>query len=110
VCGRTFAIRGLPFDEPDRIISLGTEDARGRDLGVSKLDFLDWRDSSRSFRGLTLMLPAPMNVSEESRVMPSPRIPSRSARRRSGCGWRWAPNGSRSCGWCCGARAEWSGR
>ena len=28
-------IRGLPFDEPDRIVSLGTRDARGRDGGVS---------------------------------------------------------------------------
>jgi putative ABC transport system permease protein len=59
-------IRGLPFDEPDRIIALGTTDARGRQLGVSRLDFQDWRDSARSFSGLVLFLGAPMNISEET--------------------------------------------
>ncbi len=61
-------IRGLPFEHPDRIISLGTTDARGRPLGLSKLDFQDWRDASRSFSGLSVFLGAPMNVSEEDRA------------------------------------------
>ena len=38
-------IRGLPFDEPDRIVSLGTRDARDRDGGVSFKDYEDWRRS-----------------------------------------------------------------
>jgi predicted permease len=59
-------IRGVPFDEPDRVIALGTTDARGRQLGVSRLDFQDWRDSARSFSGLVLFLGAPMNISEET--------------------------------------------
>ena len=61
-------LRGLPFDNADQIIAIGMTDARGRQLGVSRLDFTDWRDSSRSFTGLTLFQPAPMNVSDEGRA------------------------------------------
>ena len=32
-------IRGLPFDDPDRIMSIGTRDARDRDRGLSYLEF-----------------------------------------------------------------------
>jgi putative ABC transport system permease protein len=61
-------IRGLPFDDPDRIISIGMTDARGRQLGVSRLDFNDWREHAKSFAGLTLLQGAPMNVSDEGRA------------------------------------------
>ena len=60
-------IRGLPFDDPDRIISIGMTDARGRQLGVSRLDFLDWREQSRSFSDILLLMGSPMNVSDEGR-------------------------------------------
>jgi len=59
-------LRGLPFDDPDRIIALGSTDARGRQLGISRLDFQDWSDAARSFSGLALFLGAPMNISEET--------------------------------------------
>ena len=42
-------VRGLPFNEPDRIMALWTEDARNRQRGVSELDFEDWRTQSRAF-------------------------------------------------------------
>jgi predicted permease len=58
-------LRGLPFDEPDRIISFGMVDARGRPLGISKLDFEDWQRASHSYKGLSMFLGAPMNLSEE---------------------------------------------
>jgi predicted permease len=61
-------IRGLPFDEPDRIISLGTTDARNRDLDVSYLDYRDWRDANRSFTGLAAYSGATMNVSDAGRA------------------------------------------
>jgi len=61
-------IRGLPFDEPDRIIALGTTDTRNRQLGVSRLDFNDWRDASKSFAALALFLGSSVNVSDESRA------------------------------------------
>src|SRR5262249_46241486 len=60
-------IRGLPFDEPDRIIALGMTDARNRQLGVSRLDFLDWREQARSFSGQSMVISSPMNVSDEGR-------------------------------------------
>jgi putative ABC transport system permease protein len=59
-------IRGLPFDEPDRIIALGTTDARGRQLGISRLDFQDWTEAAKSFSGLAIFLGAPMNISEDA--------------------------------------------
>jgi putative ABC transport system permease protein len=61
-------IRGLPFDDADRIISIGTTDARNRPIGVSRLDFNDWREASRSFTGLALMQGASINVSDEGRA------------------------------------------
>src|ERR1043165_3800690 len=61
-------IRGLPFDDPGRIIAIGTTDARNRQLGVSRLDFIDWRDSAKSFAGVSLFLGASVNVSDEGRA------------------------------------------
>jgi predicted permease len=60
-------IRGLPFKEPARIISIGMLDAKSRPAGVSRLDFHDWRDGSRAFSGLTLFLGSQANVSDEGR-------------------------------------------
>ncbi|HEV3139955.1 MAG TPA: hypothetical protein VGY57_05545, partial [Vicinamibacterales bacterium] len=60
-------IRGLPFEQPDRIVALGSTDARDRPQGVSQLDFRDWRDGARSFSSLAILTGANMNVSEESR-------------------------------------------
>jgi putative ABC transport system permease protein len=43
---------GLPFDEPDRIVHLGTRSLRENRLGAASLaDFVDWR-GARSFAGL----------------------------------------------------------
>jgi putative ABC transport system permease protein len=61
-------IRGLPFDDSDRIIAIGMTDTRGRNLGVSRLDFNDWRENAKSFSGLTILQGAPMNVSDEGRA------------------------------------------
>ena len=61
-------IRGLPADDPDRIMALNSYDAvRGRDMPVSYLDFKDWRDATRSFAGLAAFNSATMNVSDEGR-------------------------------------------
>src|SRR3954452_4002503 len=61
-------IRGLPFDDPDRIMSLGTRDARGRDRGLSYLEFQDWRRDSHSFTALAAFDDTTMNVSDEGRA------------------------------------------
>jgi putative ABC transport system permease protein len=61
-------IRGLPFDEPDRIVSLGTRNARDRDGGVSFKDYEDWRRSARSFTGLAAFGTTVMNLSDRGRA------------------------------------------
>ncbi|MBZ5559188.1 MAG: ABC transporter permease [Acidobacteriia bacterium] len=61
-------LRGLPFDDPDRIVSIGSLDARGRNLGVSRLDFLDIREAARSYSGLTMFMGAGVNVADEGKA------------------------------------------
>jgi predicted permease len=57
-------IRGVPFPDPQKVVALGTRDARNRNLGVSYYDFLDWRAASRSFSDVALMGQPIFNVSE----------------------------------------------
>jgi predicted permease len=61
-------IRGLPFDDPDRIVSLGTRDARGRDGSVSIKDYEDWRRSVRSFTGIAAFATTVINLSDPGRT------------------------------------------
>jgi putative ABC transport system permease protein len=62
-------IRGLPFDDPDQIMALGSYDlVRSRDLGVSYLDFRDWQEATKTFTGLAAFTGATFNVSDEGRV------------------------------------------
>jgi hypothetical protein len=58
---------GLPFDNPDRIISIGMTDPSGRHLGVSRLDLNDWTEGAKSFSAFTLLQGAPMKVSPRLR-------------------------------------------
>jgi predicted permease len=57
-------LRGVPFPNPDRVVAIGTQDARGRRFGVSYYDFLDWREALRSFSDISLMAQPTFNVSE----------------------------------------------
>src|SRR5206468_10428213 len=57
-------IRGLPFEHPERIVSIMGTDARGRPTGVSRLDFLDWSENNRAFSGLTLIVATSLNISD----------------------------------------------
>jgi putative ABC transport system permease protein len=59
-------IRGLPIEEPDRVMALGSFDpVRNRDMGVSYLDFRDWREAQRSFESLAGYTGTSANVSDE---------------------------------------------
>src|SRR5258706_10077840 len=49
-------IRGLPFDHPDRVMFVNTQDTRGRTFGVAYLDFEDWRAASRTMAGFAAVL------------------------------------------------------
>jgi predicted permease len=61
-------LRGLPFDRPERIMWIDTEDTRGRRFGVSLQDFDDWRAASRSFDGMTLVQSGTMIISADDRL------------------------------------------
>jgi predicted permease len=61
-------LRGLPFPDADRIVAVGSRDARNRNLGVAYYDFLDWQTSSRSFSDMTLMASPPFNVGDEGKA------------------------------------------
>ncbi|HEY6509128.1 MAG TPA: ABC transporter permease, partial [Vicinamibacterales bacterium] len=60
-------IRGLPFENPDTIMALGSRDAAGRERGVSLTDFEDWRQA-RSFEGLSLWGNYSFNLSDAGHV------------------------------------------
>ena len=64
-------LRDLPFDQPDRIVAIGTRVGNVRSLtaGVSYADFRDWRSASRTFEGLGAMRETTMNIGDE-RVAP----------------------------------------
>jgi len=57
-------LRGAPFPKPEQVVVLGTRDARNRNLGMSYLDFVDWRAAARSFSDISLMGQPTFNVSE----------------------------------------------
>ena len=57
-------LRGVPFPDPERVVAMGTQDARNRQMGVSYYDFLDWREAARSFSDISLMAQPTFNVSE----------------------------------------------
>lgn len=61
-------LRGLPFDEPERILSFATTDHRGRQFGVSFTEFGDWREQAQTVSHLAASLSSVINVSEEARV------------------------------------------
>ncbi len=61
-------IRGLPINDPDRVMVIGTRDSRGRDRGMSFLDFEGYRAVTRTFAGLSAYTGSTMNVSDEGRA------------------------------------------
>src|SRR5262245_52037619 len=62
-------IRGLPVEDPDRVMALNSRDTvRDRQLGVSYLDFTDWRGATKTFSGLAAYNFSVMNLSEEGRA------------------------------------------
>ncbi len=61
-------LRSLPFDDPDRVMWLGTRDDQNREFGVSLPDFEDWRRESRTFSGMSLMSFSPVNFSADDRA------------------------------------------
>src|SRR5258706_4296256 len=63
-------IRGLPFEDTDRIMAVGTQDVRNRDRGVSYLDYQDWRVASPGFSATAAFTGGTINLSDEGRAPP----------------------------------------
>jgi putative ABC transport system permease protein len=61
-------IRGLPINDPDRVMVVGTRDGRNRNGGMSYPDFEDYRRATRAFSGLAAYSGQTMNVSDEGRA------------------------------------------
>src|SRR4051794_39518665 len=60
-------LRGLPFDRPDRIVAMWTQNDQGRRNSVSPSAFADWRRQSKTMSNLAATLGSVMNVSDEDR-------------------------------------------
>jgi putative ABC transport system permease protein len=59
-------IRGLPIADPDRTLAVDSYDrARSRGMGVSYLDYRDWRDNTRAFESFGAYNGTTANVSDE---------------------------------------------
>jgi len=62
-------IRGLPIDEPDSVMAMRSLDpVRNREMGVSYLDFRDWRENTRTFESLAAFTGTTANVSDEGHL------------------------------------------
>src|SRR3954470_19809306 len=59
-------IRGLPIADPDRTLAVGSFDpVRNRPLGVSYLDYRDWKDNTKAFDTFGAYTGALANLSDE---------------------------------------------
>jgi len=63
-------MRGLPVDRPERIASIHTRDAAGRwrGLGVSYLDFHDFRAATKTFAGLAAFVQTSVTLGDHGRA------------------------------------------
>src|SRR5688572_13128302 len=66
IMAHAIVIRGLPIDQPDRVIMLRARDAAERNLGMSYPDYLDIRASAQSFTGLGAFTWAPMALGDDA--------------------------------------------
>src|SRR5678815_6107347 len=61
-------LRRLPIADPDRLVAITMRDPRNRQLAMSAPDFDDWQRASRSFSGMTIMLPVAFSVSDHNHL------------------------------------------
>ncbi len=62
-------IRGLPIEEPDEVMALDSRDpVRNRNMGVSYLDYRDWKEAARTFESLGAYTGNTANVSDEGKL------------------------------------------
>ena len=61
-------LRSMPFPDSEQLVVMLTRDLRGQQSGVSLADFADWRASSRTLSGMSLVFSGSFNVSDEGRI------------------------------------------
>jgi putative ABC transport system permease protein len=61
-------IRGLPIDEPDRVLYVSTVDVQNRPRGVSFPDFNDLRAATQTFSAIAAFVNVPVTIGEEGRA------------------------------------------
>jgi putative ABC transport system permease protein len=61
-------LRPLPFERPYELVSITAVDGRGHEIPPAYPDFLEWRDSARSFAGMIGEIGTAMNLSGEDRA------------------------------------------
>jgi putative ABC transport system permease protein len=61
-------LRSMPFPDSEQLVVMLTRDTRGRQFGVSLQDFDDWRSSSRTLSGMSIVFSGSFNVSDEGRI------------------------------------------
>jgi putative ABC transport system permease protein len=61
-------LRSMPFPDSEQLVVMLTRDTRGRQSGVSLADFDDWRSSSRTLSGMSIVFSGSFNVSDEGRI------------------------------------------
>jgi putative ABC transport system permease protein len=57
----TVLLRPLPYEDPDRLLYIGTAVQQGAPEGCSLPDFTDWREQSRSFERMAASTPRAFN-------------------------------------------------
>ncbi len=58
-------LRDLPFERPEQIVMLGTQNAQGRPSGVSFPDFQDWKAASPGVSGMSFVVSTAFNVGDD---------------------------------------------
>jgi putative ABC transport system permease protein len=61
-------LRGLPLSDADRVLFLSTFDDRRPDLGVSYLDFADWRNGAKTIASMAAFTTRPIVLSVPDRA------------------------------------------
>jgi putative ABC transport system permease protein len=51
---RTVLLKSLPYPDPDRLMSIREFQVHSGDMGVSWMNFLDWREQNKSFQQLAV--------------------------------------------------------
>jgi putative ABC transport system permease protein len=59
---RGVLLRPLPYEEPDRLVTVAERNTRGGSMSVAWPNFVDWRTSTNSFLGLTVADPRSFTV------------------------------------------------